>query len=41
VERLRAEIVHLKKRVGEREDQLRAAQAEARGAAAELKRLRR
>jgi hypothetical protein len=41
VERLKAEVAHLKKRVGEREDQLRAAQAEARGATAELKRLRR
>jgi hypothetical protein len=34
-------VAHLKKRVGEREDQLRAALAEARGAIAELKRLRR
>jgi hypothetical protein len=41
VERLKAEVAHLKKRVGEREDQLRAAQAEARGATAEVKRLRR
>jgi hypothetical protein len=41
VERLKAEVAHLKKRVGEREDQLRAAQAEARAATAELKRLRR
>jgi hypothetical protein len=41
VERLKAEVAALKKRVDEREDQLRAAQTEARGATAELKRLRR
>jgi hypothetical protein len=41
VERLKAEVAALKKRVDEREDQLRAAQAEARGATAELRRLRR
>jgi hypothetical protein len=41
VEHLKAEVAALKKRVGEREDQLGVAQAEARRATGELKRLRR